>query len=92
VWINGGFFAMRPEIFRYIEPGEELVREPFQRLSQNRRLLGYRYTGFWACMDTFKDKQRLDSLNDTTAPWKVWRQESVDALEKAQAAVVAAGV
>jgi glucose-1-phosphate cytidylyltransferase len=92
VWINGGFFAMRPEIFRYIEPGEELVREPFQRLSQNRGLLGYRYTGFWACMDTFKDKQRLDRLNDTTAPWKVWKQGSADSLAKPRASVVAAGV
>jgi glucose-1-phosphate cytidylyltransferase len=71
-WINGGFFVMRKEIFGYIEPGEELVREPFQRLIRKQALLAYRYTGFWQCMDTFKEKQRLDELNDGAAPWKVW--------------------
>jgi len=72
IWINGGFFAMRHEIFRYIHPGDELVREPFQRLIQQQRLLSYKYNGFWQCMDTFKDKQRLEELDQTTAPWKVW--------------------
>ncbi len=72
IWINGGFFVMRREIFRYIQPGEELVREPFQRLIEQNSLLAYRYSGFWECMDTFKDKQRLDELNLGAAPWKVW--------------------
>ena len=36
IWINGGFFVMRNEIFRYIQPGEELVREPFQRLIEKQ--------------------------------------------------------
>jgi glucose-1-phosphate cytidylyltransferase len=72
LWINGGYFVMRNEIFRYIQPGEELVREPFQRLIEKKALLAYKYTGFWQCMDTFKDKQRLEELNHSTAPWKVW--------------------
>lgn len=72
VWINGGFFIMRNEIFRYIHPGEELVREPFQRLIDTRALLAHKYTGFWQCMDTFKDKQHLEELNQGAAPWKVW--------------------
>jgi|HubBroStandDraft_6_1064221.scaffolds.fasta_scaffold258912_2 glucose-1-phosphate cytidylyltransferase len=72
IWINGGFFVMRKEIFNYIQPGEELVRQPFQRLIEQKSLLAYRYTGFWECMDTFKDKQRLDELNLGAAPWKVW--------------------
>jgi glucose-1-phosphate cytidylyltransferase len=63
---------MRQEIFDHIESGEELVREPFQRLIEKRALLSYKYTGFWQCMDTFKDKQRLEELNLATAPWKVW--------------------
>jgi glucose-1-phosphate cytidylyltransferase len=71
-WINGGFFVMRHEIFSHIQAGEELVREPFQRLIQKQALLAYKYTGFWQCMDTFKDKQRLEELNQGTAPWKVW--------------------
>jgi len=72
-WINGGYFIMKREIFNYMRPGEELVREPFQRLIQQEKLLAYKYSGFWQCMDTFKDKHRLDELNDTpAAPWKVW--------------------
>ena len=72
IWINGGFFVMRHEIFNYMQPGEELVREPFQRLIQQRALMAYKYNGFWQCMDTFKDKQRLEELNQVDGPWKVW--------------------
>jgi glucose-1-phosphate cytidylyltransferase len=72
IWINGGFFVMRKAIFGCIRPGEELVREPFQRLIAQRSLLAYKYHGFWQCMDTFKDKQRLEELNQGGAPWKVW--------------------
>jgi glucose-1-phosphate cytidylyltransferase len=77
IWINGGFFAMRREIFRYIRPGDELVREPFQRLIEERALFSYKYTGFWQCMDTFKDKQHLEELNQTSAPWKVWNHVAI---------------
>lgn len=75
IWINGGFFIMRKEVFKFIEPGEELVREPLQRIIEKRKLLAYKYTGFWQCMDTFKDKRRLDELNDKSAPWKVWARD-----------------
>lgn len=74
IWINGGFFVFRSEIFRYIHPGEELVREPFQRLIETGALLAHKCTGFWQCMDTFKDKQRLEELNQGTAPWKIWHR------------------
>jgi glucose-1-phosphate cytidylyltransferase len=92
IWINGGFFVMRQEIFRYLQPGEELVREPFQRLIQQQALLAYKYTGFWQCMDTFKDKQHLEELNQGTgtAPWQVWNHV-VSAISN-HSAVIAAGV
>ena len=76
IWINGGFFALRNEIFQYIQPGDELVRQPFQRLIDRRVLLAYKYTGFWKCMDTFKDKQELEELNQGSAPWRVWNHVS----------------
>jgi glucose-1-phosphate cytidylyltransferase len=76
IWINGGFFVLRNEIFRYIHPGEELVRQPFQRLIEKGALLAHKCTGFWQCMDTFKDKQSLEELNQRAAPWKVWRSAS----------------
>lgn len=69
-WINGGFFVLRKEIFDLIEDGEELVEAPFQRLIREKRLYTYKYRGFWASMDTYKDKLNLDSLwaSDNT-PW-----------------------
>jgi glucose-1-phosphate cytidylyltransferase len=76
IWINGGFFVMRNEIFRHINPGEELVREPFRRLIEKRQLLAYKCNGFWQCMDTFKDKQALEELNQGNAPWKVWKRQT----------------
>ena len=81
--MNGGDVVFRREIFRYIKDGEELVEEPFQRLIDEQQLLAYPYGGFWACMDTFKEKQLLDDLySHGTPPWQVWRaatQESVHA-------------
>jgi glucose-1-phosphate cytidylyltransferase len=75
ILINGGFFVFRREIFDYLEPGEELVEEPFQRLIAERKLLGYRYDRFW-CMDTFKDQQELaDMAHAGDAPWEVWRKD-----------------
>ena len=74
-WINGGYFVLRPEIFDYMEPGEELVVEPFQRLIRDGRLIAHPYEGFWAPMDTFKDKQFLDDLCESgDAPWEVWKK------------------
>jgi glucose-1-phosphate cytidylyltransferase len=73
IWINGGFFVLRKEIFHYMKPGEELVRQPFQRLIEKQALLAYKCAGFWQCMDTFKDKQSLEELNQREAPWKVWQ-------------------
>lgn len=73
--VNGGYFIFRREIFDYIREGEELVEAPFHRLIAERQLLGYRHDGFWACMDTFKEKQQLEELfSRGDAPWEVWRQ------------------
>ena len=74
--INGGYFIFRRQIFDYMKDDEELVEQPFQRLIGERQLAAYPYDGFWACMDTFKEKQRLDELfSRGTAPWEVWRPE-----------------
>jgi glucose-1-phosphate cytidylyltransferase len=71
--VNGGYFVFRKEIFQYVNDGEELLYEPFQRLLQERQLLAYKYDGFWAAMDTFKDKQILDDIYARgQAPWQVW--------------------
>ena len=74
LWINGGFFVFRKEIFDYVYEGEDLVDAPFQRLIAERRLLGQKYDGFWACLDTYKDKLNFDALNrQGLTPWMVWK-------------------
>jgi glucose-1-phosphate cytidylyltransferase len=73
LWINGGFFVFRREIFDYIKSGEELVEEPFQRLIREQRLSTRQHDGFWACIDTLKEKVAFDTMyakGDT--PWMVW--------------------
>jgi glucose-1-phosphate cytidylyltransferase len=76
LWINGGFFVLRNQIFDYLRPGEELVHEPFQRLIKEGKLITHRYDGFWISMDTFKDKQRMDDLYARgETPWMVWQDD-----------------
>lgn len=73
LWINGGFFALRQEVFDYIHDGEELVLEPFQRLIKQKELTAYRNPGFWACMDTLKEKMMFDEMYARgKTPWTVW--------------------
>jgi len=70
--INGGFFVFRREIFDVIEPGDELVEETFERLIERGELVAYTYDGFFGPMDTIKDRQRLEALDETgTAPWRM---------------------
>lgn len=77
--INAGYFILRGDIFEYMENGEELVEQPFQRLVSQGRLLAYRYDGFWMPLDTFKDKQRLDEIySQGDPPWQVWNRKHAD--------------
>jgi glucose-1-phosphate cytidylyltransferase len=79
LWINGGFFIFRNEIFRHLHQGEDLVFEPFQRLIAERKLWAHRYRGFWTAMDTFKDRQALEERYEAgIAPWEVWKQPSLE--------------
>jgi glucose-1-phosphate cytidylyltransferase len=74
LWVNGGYFVLRKDVFRYIQPGEELVYEPFRRMMAEGKVWTQRYSGFWQCMDTFRDKQILDELEAAgTAPWRLWK-------------------
>jgi glucose-1-phosphate cytidylyltransferase len=74
--INGGFMVMRQAVFNYIRDGEELVEQPFQRLIAEGKLMAYHHGGFWACMDTFKERQELEDLfTRGKAPWTVWNSK-----------------
>ncbi len=75
--VNAGYFVFKKNIFDYMKEGEELVEQPFQRLIEAGQLSAYEHDGFFACMDTFKDKQTFDmrhAAGDT--PWEVWKNNS----------------
>jgi len=71
-WINGGFFCFEPAIFDYLTDSSILEREPLEGLAADGQLRAYRHTGFWECMDTYKDAVTLNDLWATGAPWRVW--------------------
>jgi len=74
--INGGFMVLRQEIFDYLHAGEDLVEEPFRRLIADGKLMAHAHEGFWACMDTFKERQELeDTYGRGSAPWVVWNDK-----------------
>ena len=60
-WINGGFFVIDPQFFKYIKnDGTYLERDPFEKLTRKRKLVAYKHEGFWQCMDTLRDKEILE--------------------------------
>jgi glucose-1-phosphate cytidylyltransferase len=71
VWINGGYFVFRRAVFDYLSPGEDLIVDAFPRLIRDDQLIAYPYEGFWAPMDTLKDKQTLENLLEAgDPPWR----------------------
>lgn len=72
-WINGGFMVLNGNIFDYMNAGEELVEQPFARLIAEEKLGSVKWDGFWAAMDTFKDKIMYDRMYGRgDRPWEVW--------------------
>ena len=71
--INGGFFVMNQRVFDFMRPGEDILGPPSLRMAAEGQLGSYAYDGFWACMDTFKEKMLLESIyRSGHAPWEVW--------------------
>ena len=72
-WINGGFFVFNREIFDYLDENSVLEREPLERLAEEKQLAAFPHSGFWKCVDTFKDNLEFNQLwADGRADWKVW--------------------
>jgi glucose-1-phosphate cytidylyltransferase len=70
-WINGGFFCFEPGALDYLGEDSILEREPLENLAKDGQLRAYRHTGFWDCMDTYKDAVLLNDLWAAgRAPWK----------------------
>ena len=60
-WINGGFFVIEPEIFKYISNDKTyLERGPLEKIAALGNLVAYKHHGFWQCMDTLRDKETLE--------------------------------
>lgn len=77
IWVNGGYFVLRGDIFEHMTPGDELVTDVFARLIARRELMTWRHEGFWAPMDTLKEQQELEAMVEAGGgPWRVWRSES----------------
>lgn len=72
--INGGFFVLGPDVFRYLDGDSTIFeRTPMEGLARDGELMAYKHMGFWYSMDTLKDKKHLEELWATgRAPWKVW--------------------
>jgi glucose-1-phosphate cytidylyltransferase len=72
-WVNGGFFVFERAVFDVLTDESVLERGPLERLAADGQLRAYRHTGFWECMDTYKDAVALNDLwAGGRAPWKVW--------------------
>lgn len=76
-WINGGFMAAEPELFCYLSAEESCIleREPLEMLAREGKLGIYKHSGFWQCMDTQRDRGRLENLWAAgKAPWRLWEE------------------
>jgi glucose-1-phosphate cytidylyltransferase len=72
-WVNGGFFCFETAFLDYVAPDSVLERGPLERLVADGELRAFRHTGFWDCMDTYKDAVVLNDLwRAGEAPWRVW--------------------
>jgi len=75
-WENGGYFMLRPEIFDYLNEGEDLVEDALVRLVSLRRVFAYSYKGYWTPADTVKERVQLEEMYERgNCPWMIWDKE-----------------
>ncbi|MBA0884388.1 glucose-1-phosphate cytidylyltransferase [Flavobacterium undicola] len=76
MWINGGFFVLEPEIFKYLEGDVTDVqweKGPLGAIASDGQLAAYKHDGFWKCMDALRDRIELEEMwNSGNAKWKTW--------------------
>jgi glucose-1-phosphate cytidylyltransferase len=77
-WVNGGFLRLEPDALSYLDETSVLEQDPLRRLAADGLLHAHRHTGFWDCMDTYKDAIVLNDLWESgDAPWAVWERAAV---------------
>ena len=74
-WINGGYMVLEPSVLDYVNDDSIMFeREPLENIANDGQLVNYKHYGFWQCMDTLRDKNKLEDLwQSGKAPWKVWK-------------------
>jgi glucose-1-phosphate cytidylyltransferase len=76
-WENGGYFVIRPEIFNYLNEGEDLVEDAImRRLVPQRKAIAYPWKGYWSPADTVKERAQMEEMYYRgNCPWMVWDPE-----------------
>lgn len=76
MWINGGFFVLEPQIFKYLEGDMDSIqweKKPLLEIASDKQLAAYKHFGFWKPMDALRDRIELEQLwNSGKAKWKIW--------------------
>ena len=73
-WINGGFMVVEKRLLEFIKGDNDILEQDvFNRLIENQQMAAYKHDGFWQCMDTLRDREKLeDLLKEDNAPWEIW--------------------
>jgi len=91
-WENGGYFLLRPEIFDYLNEGEDLVEDVIARLVPQKRVLAYPCKGYWSPADTVKERAQLEEMYQRgNCPWMVWEPERSGVAPAPRSALPGAG-
>ena len=77
-WINGGFFVLKNEVFKYLNDNKidsvMWEQSPLESLAKDNQLMAYKHNGFWKCMDAMRDKIELEKIWKSMNPnWKIWK-------------------
>lgn len=83
-WVNGGFFACKTDFLKYLSTDSSCIleQEPLRNVAKDGQLMIYKHNGFWQCMDTVREHQKLEELWESSAPWKVWQDRDFTPAKK----------
>jgi glucose-1-phosphate cytidylyltransferase len=72
-WINGGFMVVEPQALDYVKGNFMFENEPLEEIATIGQLACYKHYGFWQCMDTMRDKEKLEEMwANNNAEWRIW--------------------
>ena len=71
-YINAGYMVLNSKVFNYIDGNVPFEQEPMKKLTQDGEVMAFRHEGFWYCMDTLRDKMKLEEMWKNNPAWKVW--------------------